>query len=75
MAGSDVMAPAAALPAANPAARPESRARGMLRRPLVPTRPHRPQVADAATENVWHTGTLYASPYAKSPYEQPGDPD
>ncbi|MET3821013.1 hypothetical protein ACVK00_004773 [Burkholderia sp. PvR073] len=78
-AASDVAAPAAALPAALPAAStaaaPESRARGALRRPLVPRRPHRPQVADAPTEDLWHTGTLYTSPYAKSPYAQPGDPD
>ncbi len=78
-AASDVAAPAAALPAALPAAStaaaPESRARGALRRPLVPTRPHRPQVTDAPTEDPWHTGTLYTSPYEKSPYAQPGDPD
>ncbi|MFP3505216.1 hypothetical protein [Burkholderia sp. SIMBA_062] len=76
---SDVAAPAAALPAAlataSTAAAPESRARGALRRPLVPTRPHRPQVADARTEDLWHTGTLYTSPYEKSPYALPGDPD
>jgi len=65
----------AALPAASTAAAPESRGRGALRRPLVPTRPHRPPVADAPTEDPWHTGTLYTSPYEKSPYAQPGDPD
>ncbi|NIF41140.1 hypothetical protein F3J14_09630 [Burkholderia sp. Tr-862] len=74
-AASDVAAPAAALPAASTAAAPESRARGALRRPLVPTRPHRSPVADVPTEDLWHTGTLYTSPYAKSPYAQPGDPD
>ncbi len=74
-AASDVAASAAALPAASTAAAPESRARGALRRPLVPTRPHRPPVADAPTEDPWHTGTLYTSPYEKSPYAQPGDPD
>ncbi|WP_034177424.1 hypothetical protein [Burkholderia ambifaria] len=77
-AASDVAAPAAALPAAlgaaSTVAAPESRARGALRRPLVPRRPHRPQVADAPTEDLWHTGTLYTSPYEKSPYAQPGDP-
>ncbi|MBR8343337.1 hypothetical protein KDX40_06205 [Burkholderia ambifaria] len=78
-AASDVASPTAALPAALPAAStaaaPESRARGALRRPLVPTRPHRPQVTDAPIEDLWHTGTLYTSPYEKSPYAQPGDPD
>ncbi|WP_185640635.1 MULTISPECIES: hypothetical protein [unclassified Burkholderia] len=74
-AASDVATPAAALPAASTVASPDSRARGALRRPLVPMRPHRPQVVDAATEDVWHTGSLYTSPYAKSPYAQPGDPD
>jgi len=78
-AASDVASTAVALPAALPAAStaaaPESRGRGALRRPLVPTRPHRPSVADAPTEDLWHTGTLYASPYEKSPYTQPGDPE
>ncbi|WP_175709831.1 hypothetical protein [Burkholderia ambifaria] len=78
-AASDVASTAVALPAALPAASttatPESRGRGALRRPLVPTRPHRPPVADAPTEDPWHTGTLYTSPYEKSPYAQPGDPD
>lgn len=74
-AASEVAAPGAALPAARTAAAPESRARGALRRPLVPMRPHRPKVVDTATENVWQTGTLYTSPYAKSPYARPGDPD
>lgn len=78
-AASDVASPTAVLPAALPAAStaaaPESRGRGALRRPLVPTRPHRPSVADAPTEDLWHTGTLYASPYEKSPYTQPGDPE
>ncbi|MGY6242794.1 hypothetical protein [Burkholderia ambifaria] len=74
-AASDVASPGAALPAASTAAAPESRARGALRRPLVPTRPHRPPVTDAPTEDPWHTGTLYTSPYEKSPYAQPGDPD
>ncbi len=78
-AASDVASPTAALPASLPAAStaatPESRGRGALRRPLVPTRPHRPQVADAPIEDLWHTGTLYTSPYEKSPYAQPGDPD
>ncbi|UEP38063.1 hypothetical protein LL998_19060 [Burkholderia ambifaria] len=74
-AASDIAASAAALPAASTAAAPESRGRGALRRPLVPTRPHRPPVTDAPTEDPWHTGTLYTSPYEKSPYAQPGDPD
>ena len=78
-AASDVASTAAALPAALPAASTaaahESRGRGALRRPLVPTRPHRPQVTDAPTEDLWRTGTLYTSPYEKSPYAQPGDPD
>ncbi|NHL68803.1 hypothetical protein EIB72_20680 [Burkholderia ambifaria] len=74
-AASDIAASAAALPAASTAAAHESRGRGALRRPLVPTRPHRPQVTDAPTEDLWHTGTLYTSPYEKSPYAQPGDPD
>lgn len=72
---SDVTASGAALPAASTAAAPESGGRGAPRRPLVPTRPHRPPVTDAPTEDFWHTGTLYASPYEKSPYAQPGDPD
>ncbi|MBR8252820.1 hypothetical protein KDW51_03445 [Burkholderia ambifaria] len=78
-AASDVASTAVALPAALPAAStaaaPESRGRGAQRRPLVPTRPHRPSVDDAPTEDLWHTGTLYASPYEKSPYTQPGDPE
>ncbi|AFQ50812.1 hypothetical protein [Burkholderia cepacia] len=77
-AASEVAAPSAALPAASTAASPESlesRARGTLRRPLVPSRPHRPQVANASTDDLWHAGMLYTSPYAKSPYAQPGDPD
>ncbi len=73
-AASEVAAPAAALPAASTAAAPESRARGALRRPLVPMRPRRPKVVDTATENVWQTGTLYTSPYAKPPYAPPGNP-
>ncbi|WP_269502544.1 hypothetical protein [Burkholderia sp. IMCC1007] len=38
-------------------------------------RPHRPQAASAPAGDAWSTDTLYASPYTKSPYEPPGDPD
>ncbi|WP_243772156.1 hypothetical protein [Burkholderia anthina] len=63
------------LPATRAAAQPESRPRSALRRPLVADRPHRPQAASAPAGDAWSSDTLYASPYAKSPYEQPGDPD
>ncbi|WP_244109252.1 hypothetical protein [Burkholderia anthina] len=74
---SDVAAPGFALPlpAARAAAQPESRPRSPLRRPLVADRPHRTQAASAPAGDAWRSDTLYASPYAKSPYEQPGDPD
>jgi hypothetical protein len=65
----------AAAPFTRPAARPDARARSALRRPLVPTRPHRTQVADAPADDVWRSDTVYASPYEKSPYGAPGDPD
>ncbi|KVH46044.1 hypothetical protein WJ39_20015 [Burkholderia diffusa] len=29
----------------------------------------------AAADDAWRGDTLYTSPYAKSPYEQPGEPD
>ncbi|WP_258048588.1 MULTISPECIES: hypothetical protein [Burkholderia] len=66
-------APALARSAASVAVQPDTRARITLRRPLVPARPHRPQVANAPTDDVWRSDTLYASPYAKSPYAEPGD--
>lgn len=56
-------------------AEPESRARGVLRRPLVSSRPARPKAASASGDGAWDTGTLYASPYATSPYTQRGDTD
>ena len=69
-------APAITLPAAAAAVRPDTRASSTLRRPLVPGRPHRPQVASApAADDGWRSDTLYASPYTKSPYAEPGDPD
>ncbi|RQR36163.1 hypothetical protein DIE23_08150 [Burkholderia sp. Bp9143] len=71
-AASGAAAPAFALPAA---VQPETRARGTLRRPLVPVRPHRPQVAGTPADDVWRDDRLYESPYAKSPYEQPGNSD
>ncbi|AOI95406.1 hypothetical protein WS66_07020 [Burkholderia sp. LA-2-3-30-S1-D2] len=67
--------PAFGRPAASATVQPDTRARGMLRRPLVPGRPHRPQVVSAPAADVWRSDRLYESPYAKSPYEQPGDPD
>lgn len=70
---SAAVAPALARSAASTAAQPDTRARITLRRPLVPARPHRPQVANAPTDDVWRSDTLYASPYAKSPYAEPGD--
>lgn len=72
---SDSAAPGLALPGTHTDAEPESRARGVLRRPLVPSRPGRPKAASAADDGVWDTGTLYASPYTTSPYTQPGDAD
>ncbi|KVK96334.1 hypothetical protein WS93_24225 [Burkholderia cepacia] len=74
-AASEVATSAVALPAASDAVPPGSRAQSQLRRPLVPRRPHRPQVASAPADDVWRSDTLYMSPYAKSPYAQPGDPD
>ncbi|QQK04390.1 MULTISPECIES: hypothetical protein [Burkholderia] len=74
---SDVAAPGFAFPlaATRAAAQPESRPRSALRRPLVANRPHRPQAASAPATDAWSADTLYSSPYAKSPYEQPGPPD
>ncbi|WP_236873260.1 hypothetical protein [Burkholderia sp. MSMB0856] len=72
---SGVATPAFARPAASAAVQPDTRARGMLRRPLVPGRPHRSHVAVAPADDVWRSDRLYESPYAKSPYEQPGVPD
>ncbi|WP_321805782.1 hypothetical protein [Burkholderia sp. BCC1993] len=74
-AASGVARSASARPVASAAVQPETRARGTLRRPLVPGRPHRPQAASAPADDVWRGDRLYASPYAKSPYEQPDDPD
>lgn len=71
-AASEVATSAFTLPAAAP---PESRAQSKLRRPIVPGRPHRPQAASAPANDVWSSDTLYTSPYAKSPYAQPGDQD
>ncbi len=68
-------APAFTRPAANAAVQPDARARSTLRRPLVPARPHRAQVANTPADDVWRSDTLYASPYAKSPYDVPGGPD
>ncbi|HGL6718601.1 hypothetical protein NTJ56_27995 [Burkholderia contaminans] len=62
-------------PAASAAVQPDPRAHGTLRRPLVPARPHRAQVASTPADDVWGSGTLYASPYAKSPFDAPADPD
>ncbi|WP_282510314.1 hypothetical protein [Burkholderia cepacia] len=72
---SDSAAPGLALPATRADVEPESRARGVLRRPLVPSRPGRPKAASASGDGAWDTGTLYASPYTTSPYAQPGDAD
>ncbi|OXI29841.1 hypothetical protein CFB89_21545 [Burkholderia sp. AU16741] len=74
-AASAATAPAIARSAASAAVQPDTRARIALRRPLVPTRPHRAQVANAPADDVWRSDTLYASPYAKSPYAKPGDRD
>ncbi|MBP0712164.1 hypothetical protein ABXK61_02420 [Burkholderia sola] len=74
-AASAATAPAIARSAASAAVQPDTRARVALRRPLVPTRPHRAQVAHAPADDVWRSDTLYASPYAKSPYAEPGDRD
>ncbi|HEF5869912.1 TPA: hypothetical protein SAY52_000469 [Burkholderia cenocepacia] len=68
-------APALSRPAASAAVQPDPRARSRLRRPLVPARPHRAQVASTPADDVWGSDALYTSPYAKSPYEAPGDPD
>ncbi|WP_176015337.1 hypothetical protein [Burkholderia sp. BCC0398] len=68
-------AASAATAPASAAVQPDTRARIALRRPLVPTRPHRAQVAHAPADDVWRSDTLYASPYAKSPYAEPGDRD
>ncbi len=70
---SDSAAPGLALPGIHADAEPESRARGALRRPLVPKRPGRPKEASAPGDGAWDTGTLYASPYTASPYTQRGD--
>ncbi|KVC43347.1 hypothetical protein WI71_23100 [Burkholderia diffusa] len=74
-AASAIAVPALARPAAGAAGQPDTRARRTLRRSLVPRRPHRPQLADAPADDAWRGDTLYTSPYAKSPYEQPGEPD
>ncbi|MBR8233287.1 hypothetical protein K6W26_29685 [Burkholderia sp. AU42008] len=74
-AASGATAPAIAGSAASAAVQPDTRARVTLRRPLVPARPHRAQVANAPADDVWRSDTLYASPYAKSPYAEPGDRD
>ena len=74
-AASGVAMSASSRPAASAAVQPETRARSTLRRPRVPGRPHRPQVASAPANDGWHNDRSYASPYAKSPYEQPDDPD
>ncbi|WP_230946475.1 hypothetical protein [Burkholderia territorii] len=74
-AASAVAMPALAHPAAGTAGESGTRARRTLRRPLVPGRPHPPQPASAPADDTWRSDTLYASPYAKSPYEHPGDPD
>ncbi|MDR0243595.1 MAG: hypothetical protein LBJ65_18525 [Burkholderia sp.] len=72
---SDSAAPGLALRGILADAEPESRARGVLRRPLVPSRPGRPKAASASGDGAWDTGTLYASPYTTSPYAQPSDTD
>lgn len=74
-AASGAAAPGLALPGTRADAEPESRARGVLRRPLAPSRPGRPKAASASGDGAWDTGTLYASPYTTSPYAQPGDTD
>jgi len=68
-------APAITLPATAAVVQTDTRARGTLRRPLVPGRPHRPREASAPADDGWRSDTLYASPYARSPYAEPGDPD
>ncbi|WP_241337691.1 hypothetical protein [Burkholderia stabilis] len=73
-AASDVSASALARPGSLVAAEPDSRSHRTLRRPLVPSRPHRASAASAAADG-WSSDTLYASPYATSPYVQPNDPD
>ncbi|WP_260449845.1 hypothetical protein [Burkholderia contaminans] len=72
---SDSAAPGLAPPGPRADTEPESRARGVLRRPLAPSRPGRPKAASASGDGAWDTGTLYASPYTTSPYAQPGDTD
>ncbi|OXJ10020.1 hypothetical protein [Burkholderia sp. HI2500] len=68
-------APALTRSAASAAVQPDPRAHSTLRRPLVPARPHRAQVASTPADDVWGSNTLYASPYAKSPYDAPAEPD
>ncbi|MBN3825767.1 hypothetical protein G3O00_19355 [Burkholderia sp. Ac-20384] len=72
---SESASPGLALPGTRADAEPEARARGVLRRPLAPSRPSRPKAASASGDGAWDTGTLYASPYTTSPYAQPDDTD
>lgn len=74
-AASGVDAPRAALAQTRVAPDADSRARSKLRRPLVPGRPSRPRVAEMPVDDPWRSDTLYASPYATSPYAHAGDPD
>ncbi|KAB0643768.1 hypothetical protein F7R21_05795 [Burkholderia latens] len=75
-AAAEPAATAFAGPASSAAAQPGARARSTLRRPLVPTRPHRAQATlPPADYDVWRNDTLYASPYEKSQYAEPGTPN
>ncbi|AEA65933.1 hypothetical protein [Burkholderia gladioli] len=68
-------APELTRPAASAAVQAGTRAHGTLLRAFVPARPHRAQVASTPTDDGWRSDTLYASPYAKSPYDAPADSD